>query len=131
MSPKVGSYIAEKMEEDMTEVKPTTARTAAEHIFQRWIYNIGYDRKQTMKDGSQKTIGEQNIEMIEAIILKHCPQDKAGKLVEIAKQLISHKSEVAGRGTWPHGGLRQWGWVMKLIRIAEAALPDYEGKQSE
>ena len=70
---------------------------------------------------------EDTLEKIKAIILKDRAEDKAAeKLVEIAKDLIIHKSEVASRGTWPHGRLREWGWVMRLIRIAEAALADHE-----
>ena len=73
-------------------------RAAAEDIFQRWIYNIGYDRKQTMKDGSQKTIGEQTISMIKAIIDQQTatPEQQAriesleaekAELVDILKRL--------------------------------------------
>lgn len=70
---------------------------------------------------------------VEAIILKHCPEDKAGKLVEALRDVEARKDSEFGCHTRPYNKDYELGFCAgaKLIskqygEIAATALAEYE-----
>lgn len=84
---------------------------------------------------TQVTARAKRLDAIEAIILKHCPQDKAaGKLVEALKECISWiqaTTYMAKKLSPDFGGtkLKESEATMKVIGRTKAALAEYEANK--
>lgn len=101
--------------------KQTGARAAAEEIYYFAVNRmVGVENRTWSKDN------------IEAIILKHCPQDKAVELVEALKKIKDRQFVQMLCPTAPSldasEGFKQGAQqaTMECVEIAHAALAEYE-----
>lgn len=109
----VGWYIADKMakeNEKMTD-KPTGPAAAANEIID--AYNL-----------------EALTETIEAIILKHCPQDKAvEKLVEVLQLCVTEFERIDKKTCYSEREPEWWVAWSQVCRKLRAALAEYEANK--
>lgn len=100
-----------------------TGSAAAAREIDKFQYKWDFDKLMHIRYDHPEP--EERVPAIEAIILKHCPEDKAGKLVEALKSIASIQPPKADPRFYELNS-GPVGVIAKMVKEAQDALAEYE-----